>query len=43
MISQAMEPISTIISVKAMLNPTSQPIEVGRVSTMDAILSVTVE
>ena len=40
--SQAMEPISTIMSVNAMLNPASQPSEVGRVNTIDAILSVTV-
>jgi hypothetical protein len=37
-----MEPTSTIVSVNAMLNPASQPIEVGRVKTIDAILSVTV-
>jgi hypothetical protein len=40
-INQAIEPSSTIIKVNARLNPRSQPMEVGRVKTMDAILSVT--
>ena len=40
-ISQAIEIMSTIINVNARPNPASQPIEVGRVSTIDAILSVT--
>jgi hypothetical protein len=39
--SHATEIISTIISVKAMLNPASQPTEIGRVNTIDAILFVT--
>jgi hypothetical protein len=41
MTSQAIEIIRPIINVKASPNPASQPIEVGRVSTIDAILSVT--
>jgi hypothetical protein len=40
-ISHAIDPISTIIRVNATLNPASQPIDVGRVSTIDAIFSVT--
>src|ERR1700757_1260646 len=40
-INHATEIVSSINNENATLNPASQPIEVGRVNTIDAILSVT--